>query len=130
MNMEDKPIYEPIEEFSPSEIEAAIERNDADELLYAVLSASLYADDPEWAEGICLRLANHEHFNVRGNAVLGLAHIARIHGTLNKEKVRPIIVVALKDENEYVRGQAECTADDVNFFLKWRIRRSSGTTNK
>lgn len=129
MSIEEKPIYEAIEEFSPAEIEAAIEQDDIDKLIYAVLSAALYADDSEWAENVCLRLANHEHFNVRGNAILGFAHIARIHRRLNKEKVRPVIVAALNDENEYVRGQAECTAADVNFFLKWRIRRSSTAKN-
>jgi hypothetical protein len=33
----------------------------------------------EWGEGVCARLANHEHFNVRGNAILGFGHLARIH---------------------------------------------------
>ena len=88
-----------------------------------MLSAALYAEDREWAEDICLRLSNHEHFNVRGNAVLGLGHIARIHRELNELKAKPVIEAALKDENVYVRGQAVAAADDVEFFLKWKIDR-------
>jgi len=115
--------YEPIEPQSKDEIESAILRNDPNELLYAVLAAALHSDDPNWAEEICLRLAKHEHFNVRGNAILGFGHIARIHQLLNEGRVKPLIEAALKDESEYVRGQAHAAADDVGFFLKWKVNR-------
>ena len=113
--------YEIIEPLSKDEIESAISRNDPDELLYAVLSAALHSDDATWAEEICLRLAKHEHFNVRGNAILGFGHIARIHQQLNEVRVKPLIEAALRDESDYVRGQADGAADDVEFFLKWEI---------
>ena len=115
--------YEALEPRSKDEIESAILRNDPDDLLYAVISAALYSDDPGWAEGICLRLANHEHFNVRGNAILGFGHIARIHGKLDEVRVKPLIEAALIDESDYVRGQAYAAADDVEFFLKWKVNR-------
>jgi hypothetical protein len=66
--------YEPIPEMSAEDVEAAIGRNQPDELLLAVLSAALYGLDVEWAQGVCRRLAVHEHFNVRGNAILGFGH--------------------------------------------------------
>ncbi len=78
--------YEPIERKSREEVESAISRNDPDELLRAVLPAALYSDDPDWSEAICLLLSGHEHSNVRGNAILGFAHIARIHGELMRAK--------------------------------------------
>ena len=115
--------YEAIEPRSQEEVEAAISRNDPDELSYALVSASLYSDDPNWAEDICLRLAKHEHFNVRGNAILGFGHIARIHRQLNESKVKPLIEAAMRDGSDYVRGQAHATADDVEFFLKWKVNR-------
>src|SRR5215217_466254 len=113
--------YETIEPRSKDEIESAISRNDPNDLLSAVISAALYSDDPDWAECICLHLANHEHFNVRGNAILGFGHIARIHGKLDEGRVKPLIEAALIDESDYVRGQAHATADDVEFFLKWKV---------
>lgn len=115
--------YEPIEHRSKGEVESAISRNDPNELLYAVLSAALYSDDGNWAEGICLRLSSHEHFNVRGNAILGFGHIARIHKKLNETKVKPVIEAAMNDQSDYVRGQADAAADDVEFFLKWKLDR-------
>jgi len=115
--------YKPIKQRSKEEVEAALERNDPDELLHAVLAAALYSDDSHWSEEICLRLSGHEHFNVRGNAILGFGHIARIHGRLNENKVKPVIEAGLNDKSDYVRGQANAAADDVEFFLKWGVDR-------
>lgn len=115
--------YEPVKRRSHEEVEEAILRDDPEELLEAVLSAALHSDEPHWSENICLRLSNHKHFNVRGNAILGFAQIARIHGRLNENKVKPVIEAALNDESDYVRGQAIAAADDVEFFLKWEVAR-------
>ena len=115
--------YHVIKKATRAQVESAIKRNDPEELLIAVLSAALYSEDPAWAESVCLRLAEHEYFNVRGNAILGFAHIARIHGKLNKALVKPVVQAALRDESEYVRGHAYDAVDDLNFFLKWRLRR-------
>ena len=115
--------YEAIEPRSQEEVESAISRNDADELSHAVLSAALYSDDPIWAEGVCSRLAKHEHSNVRGNAILGFGHIARMHQRLDEQSVKPLLEAALRDESDYVRGQADAAADDVEFFLKWQVNR-------
>ena len=97
--------YEAIEPRSKAEVEAAISRDNPNELLYAVVSAALYSDDPDWAEDICLRLAKHEHFNVRGNAILGFGHIARIHRRLNEGRAKPLIEAALRDASDYVRAK-------------------------
>lgn len=115
--------YHVIKEMDREQVEAAILRNEPEELLIAVLSAALYSDDPEWAESVCLRLSDHEHFNVRGNAILGFCHIARIHGMLDKTRVRPVVKAALFDDNDYVRGHASDAVDDLNFFLRWRLRK-------
>ena len=114
--------YEEITELSKTEIEAAILRDNPDELLYAVLSAALYSEDSAWAEDVCVRLATHEHYNVRGNAILGFGHIARIHEKLDEAKIKPLVEAALEDESEYVRGQAENAKDDIKFCLRWRFK--------
>jgi hypothetical protein len=115
--------YEPIPEMSVGDIEAAIDRNEPEELLVAVLSAALYGSDLGWAESVCAKLASHEHFSVRGNAILGFGHLARIHGRLDRPVALPIIEAGLGDSHEYVRGQAEAAADDVEHFLGWSIAR-------
>jgi len=115
--------YEPIPELSVDEVEAAIRRNLPRELLTAVLSAAVYGRDLEWAQGVCLRLATHEHFNVRGNAIVGFGHLARLHGRLDRAVVLPIIEAGLADPDEYVRGHADSAADDVEHFLGWSVAR-------
>src|SRR5262245_35666462 len=116
--------YQPIPEMSVAEVEAALTRNRPEELLLAVLSAALHARDLAWAQRICITLARHADFNVRGNAILGLGHLARIHGGLDRSTALPIIEAGLVDSHEYVRGQADSAADDVEHFLGWSISRS------
>ena len=116
--------HEEIARLNPNQIDQAISRNEPDELSRAVLSAALYADDWQWAESVCVRLSGHENANVRGNAVLGFGHIARINRNLTESRVRPLIEDALRDEDAYVRGHADSAADDVELFLRWRINRS------
>jgi hypothetical protein len=115
--------YGEIPELSVYAVEAAIRRNEPQELLFAVLSAALYGSSLEWAEDVCRRLATHEHFNVRGNAILGFGHLARIHGRLDQSTAMPIIEAGMVDSHEYVRGQAHGAADDVEHFLGWSITR-------
>ena len=115
--------YKPIPVLSRAEVEQVIQRDDARELSIAVLSAALYSEDPEWSQEICLRLAGHSNHNVRGNAILGFGHIARIHGRLNQARVEPAIRRALRDPDDYVRGHAEDAAGDVEIYLKWEIPR-------
>ncbi len=115
--------YESIPEMSCSQIEAALLRDRPDELLYAVLSAVLHSQDRIWAEGLCIRLAHHAHPIVRGNAILGLGHIARTHRRLGEARVKPIVEAAFADAEAYVRGHAHDAADDIEHFLGWSIRR-------
>jgi hypothetical protein len=114
--------YEPIPEMPVDAVEAAIARNDPDELLTAVLSAALYGRDRQWAQSVCRRLASHDHSNVRGNAILGFGHLARIHGRLEPSVVLPIIEAALVDQDDYVRGQAVAAAEDVELYLGWSVK--------
>ncbi len=113
---------------SRDEIESAITRDDSERLVYAALSAALHGDDPQWAENVCVRLANHPNANVRGNAVLGFGHIARIHRMLDAH-VKPLIERALRDENTYVRGHARDAADDATHFLQWDFVLHSDASN-
>lgn len=112
--------YEPIENYSQAEIDHAVKDDDAERLRLMVLSVALYSGDYEFSEKFCVQLSNHEHFNVRGNAILGFGHIARIHGKLNEELIKPIVRTALNDENEFVRAQADDATDDTKHFLKWK----------
>ncbi len=118
----DERRYESIPEMTRAEIASAIERGDPSELLYVVLAAALHDPDSTWAEDLCLRFARHRHFNVRGNALLGLGHIARRHRRLDRARSQPALEAGFGDADAYVRGQADAATGDVEHFLGWRYR--------
>ncbi|HOY78085.1 MAG TPA: hypothetical protein PLN33_09780 [Hyphomonadaceae bacterium] len=109
------------------QIEDALARNAADELIYIPISLSM--DPPEeefpgYAERVCRRLAKHDHPNVRGNAILGFGHLARTAGIIWKPNdVRALVEAGLADPDSYVRGQAETAAGDLRHFLKWKLKK-------
>ena len=117
--------YESIEFHGQASAEAAIVRDEPAELLYVPVAASLSSDDLEWAQRVCVRLARHPHFNVRGNAILGFAHLARRFGMLDRALVEPLIVEALADSDSYVRGHADAALDDLRHFLGWNLARET-----
>src|SRR5690349_11616891 len=115
--------YESIEFHGEESADAAIVRNEPAELLYVPVAASLYSDDLEWAQRLCARLARHPHFNVRGNAILGFAHLARRFGRLDRAAVEPLVLEALADSDSYVRDHADAAVDDLRHFLGWDLAR-------
>ncbi len=115
-------LYEESELYTKEEVEEAIAADNVAELIPMVISVSVYSDGGAWAEHVCLRLANHSNFNVRGNAVLGFGHIARVRGKIDNAVVKSLITAALIDENEYVRGQAHAAADDLSQYLGWQLK--------
>jgi uncharacterized protein YbjT (DUF2867 family) len=114
--------YEPIDPMSREAVDAALRRAKPEELLRVVLAVALHSEDPAWATEVCLRLARHQHFNVRGNAILGLGHLARRFGRLDLV-ARTVIEEGLRDSDGYVRDQAESAADDAQYFLRCKISR-------
>jgi hypothetical protein len=88
--MSEKRIYLPLSHFSRDAVKAAIENNDIDILIFVSLSAATYDPDWKYAQDLCIRLSNHPNKTVRGNAILGLAYVARIHEKLEKFLVKPI----------------------------------------
>lgn len=115
--------YEPIPHFTKSEMEQAIADDDFEKLIFVPLFASLYYEDRDFAEEICIKLSSHSHFNIRAMAIEGFEHIARIDGKLNEEIIKPIIEQALKDENDFVRGKADEAKDGTKHFLKWKYKK-------
>lgn len=111
--------YEDPANYSEAEAEAALVRNDAQELQTVVIGIALYHSNLVFAERFCLKLSAHQDEGVRGNAVLGFGHLARRFGRLqNADHVKEIIVSALNDSSPYVRGHADSAQDDVQQFLR------------
>ncbi len=117
--------YQRPPDLAAEEAEAAIARDDPAELYVVPISISMYHEDLEWAQAMCVKLASHQDATVRGNAVLGFGHLARRFRKLDEDVVRPIIENALTDADPYVRGQAHDAADDVTHFLGWKVKGQS-----
>jgi hypothetical protein len=99
------------------DVEKVIARGVTSELLYVPIVVSMDPPDCSWSESVCLSLVSHEDFNVRGNAVLGLGHLARTCRQLDLARAIPAVAAALKDENGYVRGHAVDAAGDIKHYL-------------
>lgn len=118
--MDEKRIYRPLDDLSTEKIKDIIIRNQLDEVLNLPLSVG--ENHPNWkfAQDLCAQLATHESPEVRANAVLGFAYIARTKGKLEKHVVKPIVLRELS-ENHHHSGRIHDAIDDINKFLKWKL---------
>jgi hypothetical protein len=92
------------------------------ELLHVPVVVSMSPLGRVWAEQVCLRLASHPDARVRGNAILGFGHLARIFRSLNRSAVQPLLEAGLVDPDPVVRRQAISAAEDVEWYLGWVLR--------
>ncbi len=107
--------------WTEQDVEVVLARSIPEELLYVPIVITMDPPDCAWAEAICLSLAEHPHFNVRGNAILGFGHLARACRRLDLAAVSPVVAAALQDEHESVRGHAEDAAGDILRYLGFHI---------
>ena len=112
------------DEWTPASVERALKRNNPKTLAVLVINVVLSSDDFEFAQDLCVRLAHHPDEWVRGNAILGFGHLARLDRKLDRKRVRPLILAARHDPSKVVRGQAECAMSDTRTFLRWRCPRT------
>lgn len=119
-----KPMNSDPKEASFAKAELARAENRVEELPDLIVAVALYEESYERAVAYCLALVEHPSASVRGNAILGLGHLARRFGRL-PEAAGSAISTGLSDAEEYVRGQASSAADDVRFFLGWELPNSS-----
>lgn len=107
--------------WTEQDVAAVIARGVPDELLYVPIVISMDPPDFQWSQAICISLASHPHFNVRGNAILGFGHLARTCRRIDAATVVPLIAAALQDESAYVRGHADDAAGDLLHYLDVRV---------
>ena len=110
--------------WTKADVDVLLAGDEAADLLYVPIVVGMAPPDCRWAEGVCVRLARHSDPQVRLNALLGLAHLARVCRRLDEPTVRPVIEAALATHE--LRGQAGDVADDLEMFLGWRFTRPKG----
>ena len=99
----------------------AINRNDTALLPSMIIATVLYEDDFDFARTACIRLCSHDNETIRGNAILGFGHLARLFGRQGEQEIA-LVKRALHDPSAYVRGQANAAAGDLKHFLGVDVR--------
>jgi hypothetical protein len=115
-NVFEQPTYEGAQALSE-----AIERDDVERLQAMIVAAALYEQDLAVVQAACMKLSAHRDEIVRGNALLGFGHLARIFGELEDRAVA-LVADGLRDRSAYVRGQAHAAAGDLKHFLGVDVR--------
>lgn len=104
------PIYD-----GPAALWAAIARGDIAYLRSGIVAAALNEEDYDTGHRMCVALSDHPDEYVRGNAILGFGHLARLFGKAAPGDAR-IIRAGLVDGSGHVRGHARSAADDIRMF--------------
>ena len=107
------------------EIESAIETDELDEVLGATIDIAMAATDLDWATDCLIRLATHPDTDVRGNAMIGFAHLGDRLGDLSEKDVSPVLRAGLSDPKPHVRQQAGAALDELSERLGWSCPTSS-----
>jgi hypothetical protein len=113
--------FQDLPHFTDADVEAALERNDPEELQFVPLTLALAGPDPLSAQMFCVRLCSHRDTRVRANSLISLGHLARRFRMLDETLVKPLIQQALLDPDAAVRGNAKSAADEIHQFLHWDI---------
>jgi hypothetical protein len=98
--------FQDLASFTIDDVNAAITRNDPDELQFVSITIALSSSESALAQEVCLKLSTHEHHKVRGNAVMSLGYLARRFRALDEDKVRPILNRRFRS-SEYVKMLAK-----------------------
>ncbi len=113
--------FDDLEQFTDADVEAAIARNDLDELKLVPITLALTSPDLSSAQAFCIRLCLHEDAPVRSNSLVSLGHLARRFRVLDETIVKPVIEKALHDRDRAVRDNAKSAADEIHQFLHWEF---------
>ena len=120
--MPEKRTYKPLTVYeTKKEVLEILNSGNREKLL--ILPLSIGENFPDWkfAQEICLKLAKSEDEEIRANAILGLAYLARTHGKLDRHLVEPIIIKELKSHSKF-KGRIEDAIDDINVDLGWNFK--------
>jgi hypothetical protein len=109
-------IYHEVLPISRNDAEIAFSSNDESKLGDALVGLAYY--DPDWkrVQDICLDFVTSPFPNVRHLSIICLGHLARIHETLEMEKVMPLLE-SLRDSEEF-GVTVEGTLEDIDIFIE------------
>lgn len=109
---------------SNEEIEQIIKGDDIKPLRYLPRALVYCREDQDYVEKICIMLSSNDDEFVRGNSILAFGYISEVYKKFINGTIYSIVENAiLYDSSDYVRGQANTAADDIEDFLGWKFKR-------
>jgi|GEM_PF-623697 hypothetical protein len=114
-------VYRAPEQVADREAMDAIATNDVERLRTLPIDLGFNHENWRFIQDVCVRLSEHQDPWVRSNSLLGLSYAARFRGRVEKNIVKPILLRALKDEDQRVAAVAQDAIDDINHLMKWKI---------
>lgn len=109
-------IYHEVLPISRDDAEIALTSNDERRIADALVSLAYHDPDWKWVQDICLDFVQSPFPDIRHLSIICLGHLARIHETLEMEKVIPLLE-SLRDSEE-LGGTVEDTLEDIDIFIE------------
>ena len=116
-----KRTYRDPEPVSESDAMAIIACDDPERLRTLPIDGAFHMASWRFIQDICVRLSQHRDAWVRSNSLLGLAHVARFHGKVEKNVVKPVLLRALRDNDPRVAAVARDVIADINLVMRVHI---------
>ena len=107
--------YEQPPALSRQRLQCEFESDSSGRIADALVCAALHETDWAWVQGWCIRFAEHSDANVRRVAITSLGHLARLHQTLDLDRVLPLL--AVKSNDSELQGAVEDTLSDIRIFV-------------
>ena len=108
-------LYEEIPVLTRSEIEACFQKTShRDQVTRALLSAALYDDDFDWVQQQCLNFLTGPDTSLRCTALVGLGHLARLHGRMDQVALDHLAQAEL---DPALAGYVSDVRDDIEIFI-------------
>jgi len=107
--------YQSVFPISRANAERTFAEGDSKAIADALLGLAYYDEDWRWVQDVCLRYLAGEDESLKATAATCLAHLARIHGKIDKEKVIPALR-ALRN-HPIISGYIDDALGDIDHFL-------------
>lgn len=117
-----------VEPITRHEAEVAFASGTSREICMALLRLVYDDDEWQWIQDKCIELSKSPDIDVAGLAITCLGHLARIHRTIELDKVLPVLNELRA--NRELAGRVDDALDDVEMYMDVEIDRSTITLRR
>jgi hypothetical protein len=106
--------FSDVPELSREDARRSFSSGDAEKICNALVSVTFHDQDWRWAQELCLGFLSSQDSRISGLAATCLGHLARIHRSIDREKVLESLRGHLSDTE--IAGRVEDAIDDIEMF--------------